>query len=283
MLKVNSQAEPAARGQLFEWAMQLLVLYSIVCYYCETELGHSAQPGDGSLVWLWNERIIGILFTLEYFYRWLTAKNRLRHPFTLLALIDAAAILPFYLGLVVDLRTLKLIRTLRVLRVFKLYRYNTALQNVLHGFRQVKHELAVVGFVVVIVIMVSAEAMYEFEHEMQPEKFARLSDSVWWSFVTLTTVGYGDVFPVTAGGRVIAMITMVLGIGIFGTFISLIGSSFLSTMREQSLHHHHHHHHHLTVTKSEPSVHATTDTVPWLDTVSATEKSHVKQGSRPHW
>jgi voltage-gated potassium channel len=97
----------------------------------------------------------------------------------------------------------------------------------------VRHELAVVGFVVVIVVMFSSVAMREFEHDVQPEKFHRLSDAVWWSFVTLTTVGYGDVYPVTLGGRLIAIVTMVVGIGIFGTFISLIGSSFLTTMREE--------------------------------------------------
>jgi voltage-gated potassium channel len=283
MPEASPQAQPASGGRAFEWAMQLLVLYSIVCYYLETESGVSAQTGVNGLLWPWNERIIGILFTLEYLYRWWTAKDRLRHPVTLMALIDAAAVLPFYLGLIVDLRTLKLIRTLRVLRVFKLYRYNTALQNVLHGFRKVKHELAVVGLVVVIVVVVSSEAMYEFEHDVQPDKFGRLSDSVWWSFVTLTTVGYGDMYPITAGGRVIATITMVLGIGIFGTFISLIGSSFLSTMREEALHHHHHHHHHLTVMKTDHAAAAATETVPWLDTVNVAEKSHVKRASSPHW
>ena len=148
-------------------------------------------------------------------------------------MIDLLAILPFYLGLAVDLRSLRLVRTLRILRLFKLYRYNAALQNVMHGFRKVKDELAVVGFVVVIMVMFSSVAIYEFEHETQPDKFRRLSDAMWWSFVTLTTVGYGDLYPVTAGGRMIAMITMAVGIGIFGTFISLIGSSFISTMREE--------------------------------------------------
>ena len=101
----------------------------------------------------------------------------------------------------------------------------------MQGFRQVKDELAVVGFVVIILVMFSSVAIHEFEHDSQPDKFGRLSDSVWWSFVTLTTVGYGDIYPITAGGRVIAVATMIVGIGIFGTFISLIGSSFLSTMR----------------------------------------------------
>jgi voltage-gated potassium channel len=90
----------------------------------------------------------------------------------------------------------------------------------------------VVGFVVIIMVMFSSVAIFEFEHQVQPEKFRSLSDAVWWSFATLTTVGYGDLYPITMGGRIIAILTMIVGIGIFGTFISLVGSSFLTTMRE---------------------------------------------------
>jgi voltage-gated potassium channel len=104
---------------------------------------------------------------------------------------------------------------------------------VIHGFRRVQHELAVVGFVAVVVLLTSSLAVYELEHDVQPQQFRHLWDALWWSFVTLTTVGYGDLVPVTIGGRLIGIVTMLVGIGIFGTFISLVGSSFLTTMREQ--------------------------------------------------
>jgi voltage-gated potassium channel len=220
----------------FEMAVQCLIFYSIGSYYLEAELTETHYIDSGLSFWQWNERVIATFFTGEYFYRWRIAKNRLRYPFTPLALIDLLAILPFYIGLAVDMRSLRLVRTLRILRLFKLYRYNAALQKVMRGFRKVKDELAVVGFVLMIMVMFSSVAIYEFEHETQPEMFARLSDAMWWSFVTLTTVGYGDVIPVTAGGRIIATVTMAVGIGIFGTFISLIGSSFIDTMREQERH-----------------------------------------------
>jgi voltage-gated potassium channel len=103
----------------------------------------------------------------------------------------------------------------------------------MHGFRRVKEELAIVGFVAVILMMVSSLAIYEFEHDAQPDKFEHVWDAIWWSFVTLSTVGYGDLVPMTVGGRIIGMLTMLVGIGIFGTFISLVGSSFLATMREE--------------------------------------------------
>jgi voltage-gated potassium channel len=133
---------------------------------------------------------------------------------------------------------------------------------VVHGFRKVKDELLVVGFVVLIVVLFSSMAIYEFEHDEQPDDFATLADAMWWSFVTLTTVGYGDLYPVTAGGRLVAAFTMVLGIGIFGTFISLIGGSFISTMRDEEASRHprsSHGHPHFEQSEAQRSV-------PWFET-----------------
>lgn len=216
----------------FEGLALAAILYSMVVYFMEFELTEAGRVRPGLDFWLWSERFLLVVFAGEYLFRWYHAKNRVRYPFTLLAAIDLLAIVPSLVGVAVNFRSLKLLRTLPLLRLFKLYRYNKALQKVMHGFRNVKDELSVVGFVVVIVVLFSSMAIYEFEHAEQPKDFATLADAMWWSFVTLTTVGYGDLYPVTAGGRIVAAFTMVVGIGIFGTFISLIGSSFISTMRD---------------------------------------------------
>ena len=91
-------ADIVGRWRWFESAMQLLVIYSIACYAAEAELTEAGYIPAGSAFWLWNERVIAGLFTCEYLYRWLTAKNRLRYPFTMMAVIDLLAILPFYLA-----------------------------------------------------------------------------------------------------------------------------------------------------------------------------------------
>jgi len=221
------------RRRWFEVTSQLLVVYSVIVFYMEAELtGPHANRAAGGF-WLWNERLVLTLFSLEYLFRWVRAENRLRYPFTALALVDLLAIGPSLLGLTFNLRALRLIRILPLLWMFKLYRYNRALATVVASFRHVRNELAVVGFVTAMVLMFSAVAMHEFERQVQPEKFGRLSDALWWSFVTLTTVGYGDLYPVTAAGRAVAVVTMLVGIGILGTFISLVGSSLLSTMRDE--------------------------------------------------
>ncbi len=228
-------SEPTTGRRWFELTGQVLVLYSIVVFYIESEITPPGSPRAAAGFWLWNERALLTLFAAEYFFRWANAKNRLRYPFTLLAFIDLLAIVPSTLGLAGHFRALRLLRILPLLWMFKLYRYNRALQNVMSGFRQVAGELAVVSFVALVVLLASSLAMHEFEREAQPMKFGHLSDCMWWSFVTLTTVGYGDLYPVTGAGRIVAVFTMLIGIGILGTFISLIGSSFLSTMRGEQL------------------------------------------------
>ena len=225
--------EPSGARRWFEAASQLLVVYSVVVFYMEAEMSVPGATRAASGFWLWNERIVVGIFSLEYLFRWATSNNRLRYPFTLLAIIDAVAIGPSIIGLTVNFRSLRLVRILPLLWMFKLYRYNHALHTVMHGFRRVKGELAVVGLVAVAVLVFSAVAMHEFERDAQPDKFGRLSDSLWWSFVTLSTVGYGDLYPITPIGRAVAVVTMLVGIGILGTLISLVGSSFLITMRRE--------------------------------------------------
>jgi voltage-gated potassium channel len=228
----DSQLPNATTGKRwFEFFAQGVVFYSIIVLYMETEA--RLTGGAGQRFWIWNERALLVFFSAEYVIRWATSKRPLHYPFSLLGFIDLLAIIPSLAGFSSSLRSLKLLRALRMLTLLKLYRYNRALQNVMHGFRRVREELAIVGFVAVILMMVSSLAIYEFEHDAQPEKFKRIWDAIWWSFVTLSTVGYGDLAPVTVGGRLVGMLTMLVGIGIFGTFISLVGSSFLATMREQ--------------------------------------------------
>jgi hypothetical protein len=141
------------------------------------------------------------------------------------------AILPFYVGGLVDLRTLRLLRVLRILRLFKLYRYTNAIQSIGNAFTRVRYEFGVIGFAVLTLLLVCSVAVYELEREAQPVAFAHVSDAAWYSVTTLTTVGYGDKVPVTAGGRLVAVFMMVGGLGLFGTFVSLLGSAFLEELR----------------------------------------------------
>ncbi len=216
----------------FEIFIQLLIFYSIGVHFIEEEYS-AAERGRG--FFLWSERVVVAIFTAEYFARWVES-GRLRYPFRLVAVIDLLAILPFYVGFFVDLRALRLVRTLRVLRLLKLHRHNRALTNLTNAFSRVRYEFGIIAFAVIFTVWTSAVVLYELEREAQPAEFGRLTDALWFVLTTITTVGYGDKVPATGAGKLVAAITMLCGLAIFGTFISLIGSAFLDEIRRVARH-----------------------------------------------
>jgi voltage-gated potassium channel len=210
--------------------LQLLIFYSLVNYFLELEFAGTENSREGYLFFLWSERIVAGIFTIEYLIRWFFSKDRWKYLTSPIGLVDLVSVAPFYVGFFVPAQYLRLIRTLRILRLFKIYRYNDALKSFVSSFAMIKKELKIIGVAILVLVFMSATAEYEFERVAQPEMFTKYSDALWWSLITLTTVGYGDMFPVTVGGRVTALVTLALGLGIFGTFLSLIGSAFMSTL-----------------------------------------------------
>lgn len=230
------------RQSYFEWFIQFTILVGLIVHLVDL---HIVRDREGSVLHNWLrviDVIIIIIFTIEYLVRWYWAPNRWRYPFSFMAIIDLLVILPFYLSHVLDLRSLRLIRFARVLQLLKIYRYNKAMQSFLATIRKVVPQLEVMSIVLLIVVVISSTAMYEAERDAQPERIRHMGDSIWWCVVTLSTVGYGDITPVTSMGRWIAGITMVVGLGIFGTFISLIGSAFITAIQDEE-------HHSLTLSK----------------------------------
>ena len=193
----------------------------------------SEHSKEGWRALLWTERVVAILFTVEYVMRWRYSEDRARYPFSLMALIDLLAIVPFYVGFFVSDHTLHLIRTLRVLRLLKVYRRSQGLQLLARGFYKVRYELRALGFAVFVTIFASHAAIYEAERYAQPDKFGSLPDAFWFTCTTVTTVGYGDLYPVTAVGRVVAVLTFIIGITLVGTFTGVMGSAFASVLREE--------------------------------------------------
>lgn len=213
--------------RVLEVLIQVLIFYSIATHFIEIEFFETDHSFG---FFLWSERFVAIVFTIEYFVRWV-ASGKWGWPLRLMAVADLLAILPFYLGFMVDMRSLRLIRTLRVLRVFKLYRYNAAMQHLIRAFWRVRHEFAVIGFALAVVVWCGALAVHEIERTAQPQAFGKMTDALWYVIVTVTTVGYGDKVPLTQAGRVAATCVMLSGLMLFGTFISLIGSAFVEEVR----------------------------------------------------
>lgn len=215
------------RHRYLELFILMVVVISIVLHFIEVE---SPELHQTMKFFFWAEAVIAAIFTVEYIARWLASRSWW-YPFQPMAIVDLAAVLPFYFSFLVDLRSLRLLRTLRVLRMFKLGRHSHALQNLFNAFNRVRYEFSIIGFAAFVVVWCSSLAIFGLEQEAQPEKFGKFSDAVWFVLVTVTTVGYGDKVPITAAGKVVASITMVSGLAMFGTFISLVGSAFLEEIR----------------------------------------------------
>jgi voltage-gated potassium channel len=152
-----------------------------------------------------------------------------KYVFSTFGLIDLISILPFYLNqfIKVDGRFLRILRLFRLTRIFKLGRDSSSLRLFVKALKGVQNELKFTLFLSALAILFSASAIYYLENEAQPDKFSSITESIWWATVSLATVGYGDVYPVTVGGKIFASIISLIGIGIVAIPTGIISASFV--------------------------------------------------------
>lgn len=222
-------------GKVIDWILLGLIAYSVVTLTIDTIPGLS--PGLKRFLTL-SEIIVTLIFTLEYALRIYVAPQRWRYIFSFWGLIDLVAIAPFYitLGLGVagiDLRGVRAFRLLRILRLLKLARYSRTLARFHRAFQLAKDELLIYLLLTLILLFVSATGIYYFENPAQPDDFASIPNCLWWAMVTLTTVGYGDVYPITAGGRFFTFFVLMVGLGIVAVPTGLISSALSQVRREE--------------------------------------------------
>ena len=215
-----------------EAIFRYLVWYSVGMYFVEEVWLGTEDSLQGPPFFLWSERVVAILFTIEYLLRWKVDNRKKSYPFTLSAIIDFLAIVPFYVGFFVTREHLHLVRTMRILRLLKFFRYSRSLQLLAVAFYRARSHLQALGFAVLVLVLFSHAAIYEAERYVQPDKFGSAFDAIWFSCVSITTVGYGDIAPITPLGRIVTMITFVAGIMIFGTFAAVMNTSFAEMLEE---------------------------------------------------
>ncbi|QLE79168.1 ion transporter [Francisella sp. Scap27] len=173
-----------------------------------------------------------VVFSIEYLIRLLCSRKRLRFIFQFYNIVDFIAIfLPLILGLF-GVSSQELI-VLRLLRVFKIFQNSSIMDRLIKVFKKIYLELLVSYCLIFVILIISCVMMYYAEHEAQPQVFSTISNTLWWGVTTLTTVGYGDMYPVTLLGRIIATLLSMLGIGVFAIPSGLIGASFIDEMREE--------------------------------------------------
>ena len=227
------------KAQSGDWTSRLIDLFimGLIILNVMAVILETVEAVQASYGWLFEafDAFSVSVFTVEYLMRlWsCTAdekytrpiRGRLRYFLTPLAVVDLIAILPFYLPLVttVDLRVL---RAMRLLRLFKLGRYSTSLQTLGNVLRKHSGELLVTLFVLLIMLVIASTLMYFAEHNAPPEDFSSIPSAMWWGIVTLTTVGYGDTYPVTGVGKVLGAVIALLGIGMFALPAGILGSGF---------------------------------------------------------
>lgn len=217
-------------SKLFSFAIQFLILVSIVTFSIETI---PTLKEETRIILERIEYFCVIIFTLEYVLRLFIAEKKLKFVFSFFGVVDLLAILPFYLAVGIDLRSLRALRFLRIFRVLKLVRYNKAIKRFTKAIYFAKEEILIFMFITLILIYLSAVGIYYFENTAQPEHFSSIFDSLWWAIVTLTTVGYGDVYPITVGGRVFTFIILLIGLGIVAIPTGIISSALTKSIEEK--------------------------------------------------
>jgi len=221
-----------------DWSLMTLIVVN--CVFSMLETVDSLSVMHGHIFHDFDVISVGI-FSIEYVLRLWTCVEmekyghhpvwgRLRYLVTPLALVDLLAVLPFYLGFFVQL-DLRELRVLRLLRVFKLSRYSSALSIMNSVIRSESRGIGTILFVFLVILVSVSSLMYLFEHPAQPQVFADVPSALWWGVVTMTTLGYGDMVPITPLGRILGGFTAVIGIAMIALPAGILASGFTEQIR----------------------------------------------------
>jgi len=190
------------------------------------------------------------VFTLDYVLRLWTAdlkrpklgkvKAKLAFAFSFMGLVDLVSFAPFYIGLLMpmafDARILRMFRLFRLLRVLKLTRYIESLGLLKNVVYKRRRELEMTVFLAFLLLIISSTLMYQLEHDAQPDKFTDIPAAMWWAVATLTTIGYGDIIPITAAGKLVGSVIAFIGVGFIALPTGIIATSLIEEFRNKHEH-----------------------------------------------
>lgn len=238
--------EPELGGKLgyyTDWFIMTLIAINVAAVILETV---DALAASYSSFFYYFELFSVVIFTVEYIGRvWAAIDNpayegpitgRLEFASRPLLIVDLLAILPFYLtavGIQADLRFLRALRLIRLFRLLKLARYSTAMQSFGLVIHDKKEKLILAFSANLLLLVLASSVMYYIENPHQPEAFSSIPQAFWWGVATLTTVGYGDIHPITPLGQFIGAIVAMLGIGLFALPASILASGFIEQVDEE--------------------------------------------------
>lgn len=212
-------------------------VYDVIMMFCIVISVIPLAFKETNEVFKWFDYVTVGVFILDYFFRFITADFKINkslfsffiYPFTPFAIIDLISILPVLTILNKGFklfRLFRLLRTLKVLRALKFLRYSKSFNIIASVFKKQKRILSAVVTTAIVYVLVSALVIYNVE----PESFSTFFDAIYWATISLTTVGYGDIYPVTTIGRVVTMVSSIFGIAIIALPSGVITAGYLEEM-----------------------------------------------------
>jgi len=203
-----------------DYVIQFLIVVSLILLVVETEPTLTSKQ----LYWLHLiDKVIVVVFTVEYAIRvWLDGKN---FALSFHGVIDLLAIAPYYLSLGVGYQSIRVFRLFRLFRILKLARYTSALDRIVLALKNTKAELFVFSIINICFIYLAAVLVYHAEHAAGSTMFKSMFDALWWATVTFTTIGYGDIYPITPIGKMITAVLSMMGLGIVAIPTGLISAA----------------------------------------------------------
>jgi voltage-gated potassium channel len=246
--KVHSLLHPEIIGdshwdKILNVFIIILIVLNVVAVMLETVPSFQATLSERKF-FHYFDLVSVIIFTIEYIMRVWSSNydprykhsfwGRLKYMLSPAALIDLIAILPFYIHVAVglDLRVLRILRLLRFLRLFRLTAYTKATRLVMNVFKSRFNDLSLAFILTSFLIVIASCLVYFAEHAAQPAVFTSIPDTIWWSVVTLTTVGYGDMIPITIAGKIFTVAILLAGIALLALPAGIITAGFLDEMRK---------------------------------------------------
>lgn len=217
-------------GKRFDVFIQVLIVLSLISFSVET-----IPDLDFPILFFLEEFEIFtiIVFSLELIVRVFLTRPTLKYIFSFYGIVDLLAIIPFYLSSGIDLRSIRIFRLFRLFRIFKLLKYGSALDRLILAFNEIKKELTIFLIGAIFFIYVSSIGIYYCENQLQPELFKSVFHSMWWAVTTLTTVGYGDMFPITLGGKLFTTLVVLIGMGMVAVPTGLIASALSKSFKDE--------------------------------------------------
>jgi voltage-gated potassium channel len=199
--------------------IQLAIVLSCLGFTLETVPSLAAFSGGFSQA----DQVFTVIFAVELGVRIAVAPKPLAYLTSFFGIIDLIAVLPGFVG--VNAKGIRAVRLIRMLKLLRDERANRAIRRLATAWAEVKGELLIFGFIAFLVVYLAAVGIYFCEHPTQPERFSSIPASMWWALATLTTVGYGDAYPITVAGKLFAAVVILVGIGIVAIPTGLFASS----------------------------------------------------------